>query len=498
MARKNQGALIAIIILVLLLIIAVVVAYLGMNKANEYADELKVLKTSLAKEEKVAQAYQIQAQVIKAYAGYEGSISESNTNMSDLARLGPDVQAIVTDANNIKAEFEKDMANFGSGDPSVKNENYRTVIADISTALKNVASNKTVADNEKTLADNNLKLEKDSNLVKEQKLKDELGKVNEALRAAQSQHAAEVQELTNQLNTRTEENTKIKRESDDKVTEIAKSVTSLNRAIADLTDDNNLLKRKIDEYERETFDRPDGRILGVSPGIEMVVLNLGSDDGLKTNRTFVVYPKNVTNFQKGSHKATVEVTRIVGPHTAEARITSEVDQRKPILTGDQILNAVWDPGFRVSVALAGDFDLDSDGVSDLARLIQEIESNGGRVSAYNDENGEIVGEVDSSTRYFVLRNAIDTDIKNYGRITDATRTLQDQAEEFAVQQISVDKLYRWMGKQRKLKIERLDNRIGEEFRRRSPEENLVEDDGSGTSGSDTRAPIGSGTRVPAP
>lgn len=499
MARNNnQGALVAIIILVLLLIIAGVVAYLSINKANEYADEISGLKASLQKEEKVAEAYQIQAQVIKAYVGYEGSVSESNTNLDALSRLGPDAQAIATDANKILAEFKKDMANFGSGE---ENENYRKVISDISTALKNVAAKKTTAENQKERA---VETHKVAIVTKDEEVQAFKEKYNEKaaqLQAAQKEHEAGVRKIEDELEVRTEEIKNLNREKEAEVAEIAKSVTSLRQVVAKLTDDNNALKRKIDDYERETFDRPDGRILGVSPEIEMVVINLGSDDGLKTNTTFAVYAKDVTNFEKGRHKATVEITRIVGPHTAEARITGEVDARKPILNGDQILNAVWDPGFRVSIALAGEFDLDSDGFSDLTRIIQEIESNGGRVTAYNDENGDIVGEVDSSTRYFVLRNALDTDSKNYGRITDATRTLQGQAEEFAVQQISVDKLYRWMGKQRKLKIERLDSRIGEDFRRRSPDDNLVDEEGSGTRdplGSGTRAPIGSGTRVPAP
>ena len=108
-------------------------------------------------------------------------------------------------------------------------------------------------------------------------------------------------------------------------------------------------------------------------------------------------------------------------------------------------------------------------------MIQDIENNGGTVSAYNDENGELVGEITSATRYFVLGGQPDPDSKTYGNVIDAIQVMDKQAKEFAVQEISVDKLYRWMGKQRRSKIERLDNRIGEQFRRRSPEDSLIED-----------------------
>ena len=57
MARENQGAMIAIIILVLLLIISVVVAYMGINKANEYSELIKSMETKVAIEKKVAEAY---------------------------------------------------------------------------------------------------------------------------------------------------------------------------------------------------------------------------------------------------------------------------------------------------------------------------------------------------------------------------------------------------------------------------------------------------------
>ena len=88
MARKNQGPMIAIIILVLLLITAVVVAYLNVSKSNEYAEKIKGLETSIQREQTIREAYEIQAQIIKAYVGYEGSVSEANSNMSALSRFG--------------------------------------------------------------------------------------------------------------------------------------------------------------------------------------------------------------------------------------------------------------------------------------------------------------------------------------------------------------------------------------------------------------------------
>ena len=483
MARENQGAMIAIIILVLLLIISVVVAYMGINKANEYSELIKSMETKVAIEKNVAEAYQRQAQVVRAYIGFDGSsdITSANRNVEGMSSIGtgnPEVQEavknIIEETKKTQTAFQKDMAQFGSGEKK-ENITYRTVINKRGTVLKALASNYQVAQNAAERSSAEAAAEKTAREADSIKFAEDVKNLNDKFNAAVAEHAENAKKLGDEIEKLTDINKKINQKKEEEVTEVSKQVTALNIQVVDLTDDNNVLKQKVDEYERETFDVADGLIKGVSPEIEMVVINRGSADGLKTGRSFAVYSKDVTNFEKGRHKATIEITNIVGPHTAEARITSELDPRKPILTNDQILNAVWDPGFRVSIALAGEFDLDRDGFSDLPRLIQDIENNGGTVSAYNDENGELVGEITSATRYFVLGGQPDPDSKTYGNVIDAIQVMDKQAKEFAVQEISVDKLYRWMGKQRRSKIERLDNRIGEQFRRRSPEDSLIED-----------------------
>ena len=91
----------------------------------------------------------------------------------------------------------------------------------------------------------------------------------------------------------------------------------------------------------------------------------------------------------------------VHPYSAEARITME-DPLKPILKGDHILTASWDPGYQVPFAVAGRFDLDGDPYDDLEKLVRMIERNGGKVVAKHDIEGSVVGELDPDIRYLVL------------------------------------------------------------------------------------------------
>ncbi len=131
--------------------------------------------------------------------------------------------------------------------------------------------------------------------------------------------------------------------------------------------------------------------------------------------------------------------------------------------------AVWNPAQRVTMALAGDFDLDEDGKSDRQQLIELIEKNGGQVVAQHDEKGNIIGEIDASTRYLVMGNILDgsNDARNA-----AIRKLLDQAKSNSVQQIECGRLLKWLGVNGQGKIERLDGKIGDEFRKRTPAQSL--------------------------
>jgi hypothetical protein len=239
-------------------------------------------------------------------------------------------------------------------------------------------------------------------------------------------------------------------------------IAALNNEVAAQVAKYSEAKARLDRYEKENWDLADGKIVRVARTDSKVFINLGLKDGLKTTRTFSVYDALTTNFEKGNPKASIEVTR-VWDHQAEARITNE-DPLKPILEGDQLINPVWDPGYSVPIALAGVFDLDSDGFDDRDRLIQLIQQNGGTVVSYHDSEGNIVGEVNSATRWFVMGDspAMDTDVNP--EVIRAMRKMSDAAEKYQIQEIDTRKLLNWMGQHSQPKIERLDRNIGSQFR----------------------------------
>ena len=67
----------------------------------------------------------------------------------------------------------------------------------------------------------------------------------------------------------------------------AKSDTEINKVKNDLAGvkrENETMKIKINGYEREVFDRPDGQIVKVASRLKSVFINIGSEDGLPQKR----------------------------------------------------------------------------------------------------------------------------------------------------------------------------------------------------------------------
>ena len=75
----------------------------------------------------------------------------------------------------------------------------------------------------------------------------------------------------------------------------------------------------------------------------IVWINVGRADGLQPLMTFSVYPDDISDLSKGAVKGSVEVTKILGDHMAEARITDDTIT-DPFMPGDKIDTSLWSPG----------------------------------------------------------------------------------------------------------------------------------------------------------
>lgn len=138
----------------------------------------------------------------------------------------------------------------------------------------------------------------------------------------------------------------------------------------------------------------DGQILQVYPSDSLAVISRGRRDNIVLGMTFAVYsqgtivrPDENGNYPRG--KATLEVIG-VDDTSSRARIVSNT-QGDPIVRGDVIANAVYDPNKVYKFVVFGNFDTNRDGIStpqESLNIDAMINTWGGKVTE------ELSGDVD--------------------------------------------------------------------------------------------------------
>ncbi len=179
----------------------------------------------------------------------------------------------------------------------------------------------------------------------------------------------------------------------------------LNSKISGLEIRIDVLREKIDDLEKLSFEVADGLITRVEHSNHTVWLNLGEADFLRTRMTFSVYSKENQGVGRGAEdiKGKIEVTRILGPHMAEGRIIDE-DLYRPIVSEDLIYTPIWNPGRIEKVSIVGMIDMDQDGRSDREQFHQMMAVNGCVIDNEIDDNGERLpgdGKITVQTRFLV-------------------------------------------------------------------------------------------------
>jgi hypothetical protein len=225
-------------------------------------------------------------------------------------------------------------------------------------------------------------------------------------------------------------------ENNAKVAEVEKQLENVQRSREQL-----LAER---QQQSESFEVADGRVTWVNQANQTAWINLGEADSLRRQITFSVFESSETDAGKSQKKGSLEVTRILGDHMAEARITAD-DPRNPILPGDNIYTPLWHRGRKVHFALTGIVDLDGDGTSDMQQAQDLVALNGGVVDAFVNDQGQVEGEMTIETRYLVLGDNPDQPSQAAER--DAYQKMGAQAANLGVEPIQLNDFINQMGYQ---------------------------------------------------
>ncbi len=176
----------------------------------------------------------------------------------------------------------------------------------------------------------------------------------------------------------------------------ASEAASLADRINKLSAQNQILEGQLSSFREQAQSdlvkpedeaaRVDARVVSVSPAENLIFIDRARADRLVLGMTFEVYdsaasirPDKDGNYPRG--KASLEIVRI-GNDSSAARVIREI-RGNPIVPGDVLANAIYDPHKIYNFVVAGDFDLNRDGaVSEAERSeVTAIISNwGGRVT----------------------------------------------------------------------------------------------------------------------
>jgi hypothetical protein len=418
-ARQDQTLQIFLIVFIFLFLVSAVVAYLGWKgygEATQKADGLD------------GQLKQKQQELTKA--------QDDSATARQMMGFGP------TDStDSVKEAFDKDMKTFGAGVADEASRSYRKVLEAVFT-------------------------EGELLKVREAKQKDELKAQAETIAAMTGKHEAQLtsfqkatndakQDAANLKNAFAEDRQKLEetkvalqKNLDEQRTTYEKQVTDLTGKLDKTTKDYNKLERANVVLKEQRKDEPgsfeiaDGRISSVNQGDGTVWIDLGSADSLRRQVTFSVFNADEFDAAKAEKKGSIEVTRVIGDHLAEARITEDT-AANPIIPGDQIYSQVWHRGKKLRFALTGIIDFDGDGQSDMQLAHNLIELNGGSVDAYVKEDGKVEGEITPNTRYLVLGEFPTSSLE--ANQSAAWQSMNKEAAAMGVENITIPEFLAQMG-----------------------------------------------------
>lgn len=375
-ARQDQSLVIALIVFVCISVMGLAWGYLMFKSSSDAHKQLADMTQQRDSEHNAARTLQQENESYRRYIGLgenDNLEDVQSTYQEDMERFGRTVDESQKSYRNLlimeREESDKILHRENDAKQEIRDLKARLLAIDAETKAQIAQIEAARKETEADAARQRVTFEKDRKGLET--------KQRELLASLEEQKSFFQGKLT---------------ESETKLAQLTEQVDTLDRA------KNKLLEERT--TSEESFEVPDGRVSWVNQDGTLWI-NLGAADSLRRQVTFSVYDSQLHDPAKAVKKGSIEVTKIMGDHMAEARITDD-KATDPILSGDYVYSQVWHPGKQLRFALTGFIDIDDDGNSDLELARNLIELNGGVVDAYLDEQGKQQGEMSIDTRYLVL------------------------------------------------------------------------------------------------
>lgn len=437
-ANENQGLQIALIIFVMLTVLLIATTFLYFTR----------YKTQLE------QSAKDQADARKA----QNDMSKLQGELNDIKQLiGFDP---ADPADKIRTESEADWNKYAETLPK-ENRSYRAALGNLASRVTDVSKNLDVTQKSEQSLKENIEVREEGT----KKIVDEHVEVVTTTRTDLGDRTAkfteDVQRLEKDKGDLAKERDKLQGELDALNEQNNKMVSKLNQEIALLNAQLDKAQSTIDRLRGKTEFVADGVVRKVNQRSGIVWINVGYDDNVPRQLGFSVYGIEENGGVSKKLKAKVEITRILGPHLAEARILED-EITDPIVPGDKIESPLWDPGNSQRFALAGFMDVDGDDQSDRAMIRDLIAMAGGTIDAELDDTGKEEGAITLDTRYLVLGEPKENVEVKVGQ-------LKAQAEQLGVEVLSLEKFLEHIGWHNARHVLRYDGTRPRDFRAPVPD-----------------------------
>ena len=418
-AREHQGMQIALIIFVVLTISLIVTSYWFFdqfkNEQKKFQGEVKHAQKSEA-EQKVA--------------------IENLEKIKRMMNFGAR-----DEVSTMEGEFKKDMEKFAKTFPE-SNQHYRFVVQELDKQIKK--QNASLIDAQQREAvlidkgkkDETVKVAELANYEQaDQKTKQDAAAERDKFNKDRDVLKKNDVEIANKLEQK-------RKEFDELAQKSAKDIEVVAKRLSETIKINESLVTK-DKEAVLSEEHADGKVTWVNQRARVVWLNLGADDGLRRQISFAVISPDENNPLKADKKGSIEVTRVLDRHLAEARIIDD-SPSNPIMPGDSVFSAAWQPGRAEHFALAGMMDIDKDGLSDRQKIRDIITLNGGIIDAEVLDDGKRIGNLTVETRYLVLGER-PSDKSTSGDLLANYSALMKECASLPIKTISVPELIDYLG-----------------------------------------------------
>lgn len=451
---KPTGVHYSLVFFVLLSIVCGVgwfLAYKGKGSIGELNNELVTAQKAKATAETALRTALEQQDQTKKLIG---------TNFSDYG----------TDTSNPNTTLGDMLVHMQKYGPGLAQPTYNDTIVKLADALRNVTlerEKKTdeIKTMEVTLHEQDAKL--NAMLAEEKKARQ---RADEGKTNADNIHSEELKKKTDDINELRTEMKSTQQEYDQYKEGAEKRIKDADSRISQLLLINQKVRDELEQKTRVSFDQANGRILMIDAVAQRVWIDLGEADGLRPRTTFSVYRKNHSGVGRGARpnttgpediKGAIEVTRIMGPHEAEARIIEE-DIYHPIAKLDPIFSPLFRSGRGEAFSVIGIVDLDGDGKSDRDTFHEAIAAAGATIDNEVDDNGKLfVNGKDESgskpqlserTKFLVMGNIPDIgeavgpeEKANALKIEGLRKELTEQARERGIRIVSLNDFLAFIG-----------------------------------------------------